>query len=385
MKTFFLAALLLCASLLSAQQASGDVRVYSEGGDDELIHFYADNDFFIPVYVHVSFEELQNLSSNVDLPFGLRLEAETERVYLFSLKPGSGRRITFSYLYRYTYGDPGTVQPDEDYLYTFPYEHGTKQEITQGFHGEFSHWDDNSYAVDFDLSDGTKVFAAREGLVAAVKEDSNIGGTGAAYGKHGNFVLIMHDDGTMGNYVHLQQNGATVEPGDRVETGQFIGYSGNTGRSSGPHLHFDVRVPQFDGVMQSIPIRFKGIEGEAIEPEENVFYYSFHEGKAPFTVTYGLDLRNADFANYSAEATEANTIDIRTEQFDNSYVLFIANGFDYAIKAEVTLQLRNMTSTLSPPITIRLDAGEERFLTILRTVKGTSSARYSSSISYRRE
>ena len=57
-----------------------------------------------------------------------------------------------------------------------------------------------------------------------------------------NYVKIRHDDGTIGNYVHLQHDGVLVEVGDKVRTGDVIGMSGNTGFTTGPHLHFEVRV-----------------------------------------------------------------------------------------------------------------------------------------------
>ena len=385
MKSKLLLLVLLFFRSLPIVAGQEDVRVYSEQEDDGGIAFYADNDFSIPVYVFIEFDRLRNLITDTDPPFGFSLEPGATRTYLFSLTRGNGTGgSAYTFRFRHAWGDPTTAQPDEDYLYTFPYAHGTKQELTQGFNGNFSHRNENSYALDFDLPKGTEVFAARAGLVIEVKEDSNIGGAGAQYGEHGNFVLILHDDGTFGNYVHLQQNAALVEPGDSVQTGQLIAYSGNTGQSTGPHLHFDVRIPQLNGRMQSIPIRLRGIDGEAVFPEENSFYYSSHSGGAAFPVSYGADLRNEDFADYRGDAGKANTIDIRTEQVDNSYMLFIGNGFDYAVEATVTLQLRNMSTTVPGPITIRPAAGEELFLTILRPLKGTNNSSYRSSISYRR-
>jgi murein DD-endopeptidase MepM/ murein hydrolase activator NlpD len=59
---------------------------------------------------------------------------------------------------------------------------------------------------------------------------------------HENWVMVRHDDGTVARYIHLTQNGALVELGDRVVRGQAIGLSGNSGASTGPHLHFDVQA-----------------------------------------------------------------------------------------------------------------------------------------------
>lgn len=60
-------------------------------------------------------------------------------------------------------------------------------------------------------------------------------------------IVILHSDGTMAIYSHLQRNGAKVKEGQQVAKGDFIGYSGATGFVSGPHLHFMVILPEFGG------------------------------------------------------------------------------------------------------------------------------------------
>ncbi|MCU0438212.1 MAG: M23 family metallopeptidase [Raineya sp.] len=80
----------------------------------------------------------------------------------------------------------------------------------------------------------------REGVVVAVKEDSNRGGPNSSYANDGNYILILHSDNTFGLYYHFKQNGCVVNEGDIVKQGQLIGYSGNTGWSSKPHLHINI-------------------------------------------------------------------------------------------------------------------------------------------------
>ncbi|MGI9257144.1 MAG: M23 family metallopeptidase [Salinispira sp.] len=386
----FMLFLALCCSLpLDAQSQnqsqSDNVRLYTEQDADEIITFYADNDHVIPAYLYVEFAELQNMTPSTAVPFGILLESNTRRYPLFSLSiDDKTQRVAYSYRYRHSLGNPDTAAPDENYLYTLPYAHGTKQQVTQGFHGTFTHSGENSYAVDFDLPTGTGVHAARSGIVVSVKEDSNSGGRGSRYAQYGNVISIMHSDGTFGNYVHLQRNGAIVEPGETVQNGQLIGYSGNTGQSSGPHLHFDVRIPQVNGKMQSIPIRFRGLNDEVITPEENHYYYSSHEKGAPFAVSYGADISNSDYINYSAPAQKQNTMDIRSEHIDSTFVLFIGNGFTFGIEAVVDLRLVSMNSSVIAPITIELNAGEERFLTILRPEPDALRSFFRSSITYRK-
>jgi len=71
----------------------------------------------------------------------------------------------------------------------------------------------------------------------------------------GNFVRIMHDDGTMGVYLHLMQGSVKVREGQRVLPGSALALSGNTGNSTGPHLHFVVQR-NVGLALESIPFDF---------------------------------------------------------------------------------------------------------------------------------
>ena len=80
------------------------------------------------------------------------------------------------------------------------------------------------------------------------------------YGGRANFVRILHDDGTMALYAHLKAEAAMVRVGQQVRRGQLIGLSGNTGFTSGPHLHFVLQVNR--GMqLRSIPFRMFGPQG----------------------------------------------------------------------------------------------------------------------------
>ena len=94
-------------------------------------------------------------------------------------------------------------------------------------------------AIDFLVPEGTEVYTAAEGMVTALNDDSNIGGSDSKYWYEGNYVVIKHNHESAG-YEHFRYKDVAVEVGDRVKQGQLIGYSGNTGHSRGPHLHFEV-------------------------------------------------------------------------------------------------------------------------------------------------
>ncbi len=95
---------------------------------------------------------------------------------------------------------------------------------TQGLHP--------TNAVDLAKPSGSPVYAADSGRVTKVFA----GGWGGGYGNH---VVVTHDDGVITLYAHLSRS--LVSKGDKVNKGEEIALSGNTGRSTGPHLHFEVR------------------------------------------------------------------------------------------------------------------------------------------------
>ena len=95
---------------------------------------------------------------------------------------------------------------------------------TQGLHGY--------NAIDFGTSRGTQVMAAADGSVIVARASGYNGG-------YGEYIAIDHPNGTQTVYGHLSK--VYVTPGQEVTQGQVIGLSGNTGRSTGPHLHFEIR------------------------------------------------------------------------------------------------------------------------------------------------
>ncbi len=84
--------------------------------------------------------------------------------------------------------------------------------------------------------------------------------------------MVLHEDGTTGEYYHLQQKGALVDVGDRVVAGQQIGLSGNTGHTTMPHLHFAVYRATEWGNTQSIPVRFLSSAGVVHSPRRGGHY-----------------------------------------------------------------------------------------------------------------
>lgn len=179
--------------------------------------------------------------------------------------PGEREEVKDSLLQRYRFGyylgDVFSVSPDTTYLYRLPVRKKKKYWLSQGFFGKASHNKPLSlYAIDIVMQIGEPVYAARDGLVITAIDWFTRSG-GEELRDYGNRILILHSDGTIAFYVHLNHNGVLVREGETVKRGQLIGYSGNTGfTNGGPHLHFVVRRP---GNI-SIPVRFEGYENDTM-------------------------------------------------------------------------------------------------------------------------
>lgn len=148
----------------------------------------------------------------------------------------------------------GKLVDDTSYIYALPYEGGKSYRMIQGYFSHFSHKE--RAALDFKMKRGSKICAAREGVVVRVKEDGDRGGWNKKYRPYGNNIVIEHPDGTRAGYWHLQKDGALVNVGDTVARGQVIALSGKTGYAAVPHLHFMVWRSGPSG-WQQVPTRFE--------------------------------------------------------------------------------------------------------------------------------
>ncbi|MHC4830502.1 MAG: M23 family metallopeptidase, partial [Planctomycetota bacterium] len=154
--------------------------------------------------------------------------------------------------------------------YHLPWEAGKQQRCTQSVNGKTSHTGKLEFAIDFGMVVGTKVCAMRSGRVAKAVDEEKNNGTNGKYGASGNHVKIDHGDGTTGVYMHLVHEGALVEKGDYVLQGDVIGLSGNTGHSTGPHLHVHV----VDNAGQTLPFGFAEVAAKGGVPASGTQYVS---------------------------------------------------------------------------------------------------------------
>jgi len=180
-------------------------------------------------------------------------------------------------------------------LYILPWETGKSYEVWR----TITHYSPGNrgvglYAIDFQMPIGSKIAAAREGTVVAVQE-SYSDGNGEDLKE--NLLFIQHADGTVGRYFHLTHDGALVSIGDAVKQGQIIALSGNTGDSTGPHLHFDVQGcgpnlnPNYNRFpcAQTLPLTFRNTEDTPCGLTPNKTYKALD-----FTPNTEASVREAD-------------------------------------------------------------------------------------------
>ncbi len=220
---------------------------------------WADNTIAGPIEVMLHFSHGDNVAGDPPLPARATVPAAGSALVSRIGAVDSTRPGEFELRLDAIPGDPGAAPRDVEYLLPLG-RPGLK--IDQGYGGSFSHTDpQNLYAIDFGADIGTAVLAARDGVVMQVESDFDQAGLNLEkFGGRANFVRILHDDGSMALYAHLKPEGVLVRVGQRVRAGQQIGLSGNTGFTTGPHLHFAIQVNRGMRLL-SIPFRMRGPQG----------------------------------------------------------------------------------------------------------------------------
>ena len=165
-----------------------------------------------------------------------------------------------------------TAVHDNATIYYLPYAVGKAYPIAQSYNGDSTHSGDGVYALDFAMPEGTPIRAAREGLVIAIQDANTEGGLTEAFRDKANYVTVRHGDKTIAVYAHLKHKGVAVKNGQFVNAGDLLGYSGNTGFSSGPHLHLETYRRIDGGRRLTIPMSFVTAEYPRVILERGKIY-----------------------------------------------------------------------------------------------------------------
>ena len=201
-----------------------------DGGDTLIVK----NDLYAPVEVELEITEAEHVSGVPSKPINWVLAPRSE-IRLLTLAPTGTGTPRYKHKLRHALGDPRSQHVISSY--PLPWRGGPFR-LTQGPGGRYSHTGPKGrYAMDIAMPVGTPIVAARGGMIIKTENSQSGRGTNPA----GNFVRMLHDDGTMGVYLHLKQNSVQVHEGQRVQAGDLLAQSGNTGNSTGPHLHFVVQ------------------------------------------------------------------------------------------------------------------------------------------------
>jgi len=227
----------------------------------------AHNEYYVPVEVLLNIQSIRGLQypdPDQELRWVVPARTDLPLIDLELLEDGSAPFL--EYQFQYLAGDPA-ARHRPDGAYRAPFALANNHPVTQAFPEVATHTTrDSQYAVDMAMPIGTDIFAARGGVVFDVAASNFRGGLDPARdGPAANVVRIMHDDGTYAIYAHLNTNSIRVRPGDRVQRGQYIADSGDTGFSSGPHLHFAV-VRNAGMRIESVPVTFRGANSDSVVP-----------------------------------------------------------------------------------------------------------------------
>lgn len=227
------------------------------------------NNIWGPVELELRLHDAENVTPDPPLPARIELAGQTEKRLLKIKATDPTLGFSFRLSYKQMIGPPiQQLPPEVDYYPPFPL--GLQFPISQGFDNDVTHSKPpNQYAVDIVMPIGTPILAARAGTVMDMEDDFHGAAQQQRYLARSNQIRILHADGTMAVYAHLQPNSLRVRLGTKIARGQWIANSGNTGFSNGPHLHFVIQL-NAGMSLESLPFRFVTPMGGTMTPAKRM-------------------------------------------------------------------------------------------------------------------
>lgn len=209
-----------------------------------------------PVQVWVEFHQTQNMRTTDPIPEQCVIAPQSE-LFLTALEKNQPQ-AGWSYRWQghVVLGRPVARSQFDVAVLGLPFKGGPFV-VSQSFHGKASHSSNPQvlYAVDIAMPKGTPIVAVKDGIVMDVESDFSRSGWSDKYADEANFVRLVHRDDSMTIYAHLDSDSILVGRGQSVKQGELLGYSGTTGYSTGPHLHFAWQI-NTGKLLESIPFEF---------------------------------------------------------------------------------------------------------------------------------
>jgi murein DD-endopeptidase MepM/ murein hydrolase activator NlpD len=261
--------LCLCVLLGSAPAMAAPGVEFKVHTKDSTVTIDVYNPQFCEMTVWVDLN-LQNVTAKPSSP--VKLICPPQSTVQGTVLNATDPTKAWKYDYKFNFQWGGKAKFDPGILYMLPYKSGTAHKVGQGHNGKVSHFGDEKFALDFDMPVNTEVMAARKGKVVFIQDGFADGKNDSTYKSKSNFIYICHPDGTLGEYLHLTKTSMKVKVGDTVQAGQTLALSGNSGFTTGPHLHFMVFRALDGKTRESLPVRFLAKEGAGITPLEGKTY-----------------------------------------------------------------------------------------------------------------
>lgn len=186
----------------------------------------------------------------------IQLDSKSDTVIVFESINDFHNRLNFSYRLGSTKKKIDSIKLE------LPFPPNKAYQVIQGNNTNFTHNTDYSrFAIDFDMKINDTICAATNGYVVGLIDQYEFGGKEEEWRPFANYLTIYDPiSGLFTQYVHLVKKGSLVEIGEKIESGQPIALSGNTGQTNMEHLHFNCLVPvQSQAGLESIPFEF--VEG----------------------------------------------------------------------------------------------------------------------------
>lgn len=244
--------------------------------ENNKVEFYVQNrspSGEYPFSLYFNFTNIENFAPDVTLPFPYVSKGSLTPQKALTLNSiDVDKKGSYSSSIYVRAGD-FNASKSRNVTYRLPFD--TAARIGQGYNGKATHSGEFPFAIDFALPEGSSVLAARGGLIIGAEDKYKQGGNDSYFQDKANFIQILHKDGSIAEYGHLKYKGVIVKIGQVVRTGEKIGFSGNTGFSSAPHLHFHVLKPTENfHRLESFPTSFETDEGLVDELQRGVVYWN---------------------------------------------------------------------------------------------------------------